>query len=68
MTSVLLLSALALVLAIAVGFHLSVHEGLKPRISWHRVSFAAALFWFWYLAPGLHDGSALASVLSLLKP
>ena len=64
----LLLVALAGVLAIAVGFHLSVHQRREPRISWHRVAFASVFFWLWYLAPGLGDGSAIASVISLLTP
>lgn len=66
--AVLLLSVLAAALAVAAGFHLVVQHGVRPRISPQRVSFAAALFWFWYLAPGLSDKSAVASVLALLTP
>jgi Ni/Fe-hydrogenase subunit HybB-like protein len=65
---VLLLSILVAVAVVAVVFHLAVHEQLKARISWHRVAFAGILFWLWYLAPGLSDDSALASVLSLIVP
>ena len=64
----LVLAAAAGVLAVSVGFHLVVHERLQPRIRWHRVAFLSVLFWLWYLAPGLDDGSAVASVLSLLTP
>ena len=60
--------ALVPVAAVAMGFHLMVHERLKPRVSWHRVAFASVFFWLWYLAPGLGDSSAIASVLSLLTP
>ena len=53
---------------VALAFHLAVHRRLKPRVSWHRVAFASTLLWLWYLAPGFSNGSALASVLSLIVP
>jgi hypothetical protein len=65
---VLLLLALVAFVVVALAFHLAVHHRLTPRVSWHRVAFAGTLFWLWYLAPRFSNGSALASVLSLIVP
>jgi hypothetical protein len=51
---------LALVLDSMVGQR----PTLGVTVRWHRVAFAAGLFWLWYLVPGLaaaadHSGIAL---------
>lgn len=37
-------------------------------IRWRAVGFAAALFWFWYLAPAALESRTLARVIQLLHP
>jgi hypothetical protein len=61
--AVLAAVALLAALALALGIHL-IRSGATPRISWHRVSFVAVLFWCWYLA----DAIPLASALSFFLP
>jgi hypothetical protein len=33
--------------------HVMAHPPAPARIRWGGVAFCAALFWFWYLAPGI---------------
>jgi hypothetical protein len=33
--------------------HVMAHPPAPVRIRWGGVAFCAALFWFWYLAPGI---------------
>jgi hypothetical protein len=37
-------------------------------IRWRAIGFAAALFWFWYLAPAALESRALVRVIRLLQP
>ena len=37
-------------------------------IRWRTIGFAAALFWFWYLAPAAVESRTLARVIELLQP
>ena len=37
-------------------------------IRWRAVTFVAALFWFWYLAPAAVESRTLARVIELLQP
>jgi hypothetical protein len=39
--------------ALGAVLHVMAHPPARIGIRWHRVMFAAALFWFWYLAPGI---------------
>jgi hypothetical protein len=61
----------SVVLAVAIArailactLHL-MHEGLPFPFHWKPVIFAAALFWFWYLAPAIAESHAATTVIRL---
>jgi hypothetical protein len=77
MQPMLLLVTLALGMGLAFGisriflscvFHVMTHRALPFPFYWRRVVFAAALFWLWYLTPGIAEGHAPTSVFQLLIP
>jgi hypothetical protein len=37
-------------------------------IRWRAVGFAAALFWFWYLAPAALESRTVVRVIQLFQP
>jgi hypothetical protein len=43
------------------------HEGLPCTFHWRRVIFAAALFWFWYLAPAIAESRAATAMIRLVS-
>ena len=53
-------------LALAVSFHL-MHEGFPCTFHWRPVVFAAALFWFWYLAPVMAESRAATAVIRFVS-
>ena len=66
-----IIASVALAVAIARAIlvctlHL-MHEGLPFPFHWRPVIFAAALFWFWYLAPAIAESHAATTVIRLVS-
>jgi hypothetical protein len=71
LVAVLVLALGAAVLAarglLGMVFHLMQQRRAPAVVHWRPVVFCAAVFWFWYLTPGLADSPALGRVLDLLS-
>ena len=70
MLLIVLLASVALSIAIARTilawtFHL-MNAGLPCAFHWKPVAFAAAVFWFWYLAPVIAESRAATTVIRLV--
>lgn len=55
------------VLALVLGSMVGQRPRLGVTVRWHRVAFAAGLFWLWYLVPGLAAAADHAGIAVVFR-
>ena len=55
------------VLALVLGSMVGQRPSLGVTVRWHRVAFAAGLFWLWYLVPGLAAAADHAGIAVVFR-